>query len=160
MTADGLGRLQQTLRREQVRLDEARDYVRDQMEANEAESLGLVEAQQGLAALEERVGELEHLLASAEVIETEAGAHEAVRLGDQVVLTDLGSGRTVRVQLVSPAEAAGPLGGVVQISPDSPVGSRLEGRRVGDTFEVSLGRREVRYRVAQIGAAQTGEGEP
>jgi len=165
MTAAGLGRLQETLRREQVRLDEARDYVRDQMEANEAESLGLVEAQQQLAALEERVRELEHLLTSAEVIEPEAGAHEAVRLGDQVVLTELVSRRTVRVQLVSPAEAAGPLGDVVQISPDSPVGSRLEGRRVGDTFEVSLGQREVRYRVAQIGAAptgagQTGEGEP
>lgn len=93
------------------------------------------------------------------MIEPQAGAHEAVRLGDLVALTDLGSGRTVRVQLVSPAEAAGPLGGVVQISPDSPVGSRLEGRRVGDTFGVSLGQREVRYEVAQIGAAQLEEDE-
>ncbi|UBV45439.1 GreA/GreB family elongation factor (plasmid) [Deinococcus taeanensis] len=152
MTAGGLERLKQTLEREQVRLDEARDYVRDQMESNEAESLGLVEAQQQLAALEERVEELEHLLATAQVIEPVGGTHDVVSLGDVVLLTELGSGRTQRIQLVSTAEAAGPLGDIVQISSDSPVGSKLEGCRAGDHFTVTLRQREVHYEVTQIEA--------
>ena len=150
MTAGGLERLKQNLQRELVRLDEARDYVRDQMESNEAESLGLVEAQQQLAAIEERVEELQYLIASAQLIEPVGGAHDVVRLGDLVLLTELGSGKTRRVQLVSTAEAAGALGSMVQISSDSPVGSRLEGCRVGDTFAVSLKQGEVHYEVTQI----------
>jgi transcription elongation factor GreA len=150
MTAAGLERLKQNLQRDLLRLDEARDYVRDQMESNEAESLGLVEAQQQLAAIEERVEELQYLIASAQLIEHGSEAHDAVRLGDLVLLTELGSGKTRRVQLVSTAEAAGSLGSMVQISSDSPVGSRLEGCRVGDTFAVSLKQGEVRYQVTQI----------
>jgi transcription elongation factor GreA len=151
LTAQGFRRLQQTLGREERRLEEARDYVRDQLESNEAESLNLAEAQQQLAALEERVEELRELLDAAQVIESTAGAHATVGLGDVVVLTDLGSGQTQRVQLVSPAEVSGPLGTVVQISSDSPVGSGLAGRRVGDRFTVSLKRREVHYEVTRIG---------
>ena len=150
LTAGGLARLNRTLQREHIRLDEAREYVRDQMESNEAESLGLLEAQQQLADIEARIEELRYLLVSAQVIEAVGGAHDVVKLGDLVLLTDLGSGKTQRVQLVSPAEPAGSIGGVVQISSDSPVGSRLEGCRVGDTFAVSLRQREVRYQVTQI----------
>ncbi|KQR11262.1 hypothetical protein ASF71_20680 [Deinococcus sp. Leaf326] len=72
-----------------------------------------------------------------------------VQLGDVVLLTHLGSGKTQRVQLVTAAEAAGALGGVLQVSPDSPVGSRLQGGRVGDTITVTL-KQDVLYRIEQI----------
>lgn len=149
LTARGFERLQQTLRREQIRLDEARDYVRDQLESNEAESLNLVEAQQQLATLEERVEELQELLATAQILEAPAGTHDVVQLGDVVLLTHLGSSKTQRVQLVTAAEAAGALDGVVQVSPDSPVGSRLQGGRVGDIITVTL-KQDVLYRIEQI----------
>lgn len=149
LTAQGFARLQQTLQREQIRLDEARDYVRDQLESNEAESLNLVEAQQQLATLEDRVGALQDLLASAQILESPVGTHDVVQLGDVVLLTHLPSGKTQRVQLVSTAEAAGTLGTVVQVSPDSPVGSRLQGGRVGDTITVTL-KQDVLYRIEQI----------
>lgn len=149
LTARGFERLQETLRREQVRLEEARDYVRDQLESNEAESLNLVEAQQQLATLEERVEELQELLATAQILEAPAGTHDVVQLGDVVLLTHLCSGKTQRVQLVTAAEAAGALGGVVQVSPDSPVGSKLHGGRVGDTITVTL-KQAVLYRIEQI----------
>ena len=150
MTASGLRRLQQTLDREQRRLDEARDTVRQQLQANEAESLSLVEAQQGLAALEQQVEDLRELLESAQVIDQPNVMHDLVRLGDTVVLTDLASGKAQRVQLVSKAEAAGAIGTLVQISPDSPVGSQLEDRQVGETIRIVLKQREVQYRITEI----------
>ena len=150
VTAAGLERLKQNLQRDLVRLDEARDYVRDQMESNEAESLGLLEAQQQLATIQERVEEMQYLIASAQLIERVGGAPDVVQLGDLVLLTNLGSGKTRRVQLVSTVEGAGSLGSMMQISSDSPVGSKLEGCRVGDTFAVSLKQGEVRYQVTQI----------
>ena len=150
LTASGLRRLQQTLDREQRRLDEARDTVRQQLQANEAESLSLVEAQQGLAALEQQVEDLRELLESAQVIDQPNVMHDLVRLGDTVVLTDLASGKAQRVQLVSKAEAAGAIGTLVQISPDSPVGSQLEDRQVGETIRIVLKQREVQYRITEI----------
>ena len=150
LTASGLRRLQQTLDREQRRLDEARDTVRQQLQANEAESLGLVEAQQQLAALEQQVEDLRELLESAQIIEQPNDTHDLVRLGDTVVLTELSLGKAQRVQLVSKAEAAGATGTLVQISPNSPVGSQLEGRQVGETIRVVLEQREVQYRITEI----------
>lgn len=150
LTASGLRRLQQTFDREQRRLDEARDTVRQQLQANEAESLSLVEAQQQLAALEQQVEDLRELLESAQVIEQPNGAHDVVQLGDTVVLTEPASGKAQRVQLVSKAEAAGATSTLVQISPDSPVGSQLEGRQVGETIRVVLKQREVQYRITKI----------
>lgn len=120
------------------------------MEANEAESLGLVEAQQHFSAVEERIAELTSLLEGAVVITREGGAHDRVELGDQVVLKDLASGRELTAQLVSAAEAGAAVQGVAQISADSPVGRQLEGCQIGDTFEVTVGKRPVRYQVQQI----------
>ncbi|MFB9991295.1 GreA/GreB family elongation factor [Deinococcus oregonensis] len=152
VTAAGLKRLQQSLEREQERLEEARAYVRDQMEANEAENLGLVEAQQQLSAVEERIEELKNILDGAQVISQEGGQHDRVQLGDHVLLKDLQSGRELRAQLVSPVEVAPAVQGVVQISSDSPVGRKLEGSQAGDTFEVTVGRRQVQYQVQSIEA--------
>lgn len=152
VTAAGLKRLQQSLEREQERLEEARAYVRDQMEANEAENLGLVEAQQQLSAVEERIEELRNILDGAQVISQEGGQHDRVQLGDHVLLKDIQSGRELRAQLVSPVEVAPAVQGVVQISSDSPVGRKLEGAQAGDTFEVTVGRRQVQYQVQTIEA--------
>ncbi|KQR24855.1 hypothetical protein ASF71_19295 [Deinococcus sp. Leaf326] len=95
--------------------------------------------------------ELQELLATAQILEAPVGTHDVVQLGDVVLLTHLGSGKTQRVQLVTAAEAAGALGGVVQVSPDSPVGSKLQGGRVGNTITVSL-KQDVLYRIEQIEA--------
>jgi transcription elongation factor GreA len=150
ITAAGWKRLQQSLEREQVRLEEARAYVRDQMEANEAENLGLAEAQQQLAAVEERLEELRRVLDTAQIIPLEGGQHDGVALGDHVLLKDLQSGRELRAQLVSPVEIAPAVEGVIQISSASPVGRHLEGAQIGDTFEVTVGRRQVQYQVHSI----------
>jgi len=150
LTQDGYRRLEQQLERQRVRMDEAREYVRDQMEANEAENLGLVEAQEQLATLEKQVAELEDLLANAQIITQDASEQGQVVLGSTAVLTDLASGRTLRVRLVSPFEAGGVIDGVTQITQASPVGAQLEGRRKGDTFQVQIGARTMQYQVTEL----------
>ncbi|WP_083847430.1 GreA/GreB family elongation factor [Deinococcus gobiensis] len=84
------------------------------------------------------------------MLEHPSGAHDVVQFGDTIILTDLASGKAQRVQLVSKVEAAGAIGTLVQISPDSPVGAQLEGRQVGETIRVVLKQREVQYRITEI----------
>ena len=148
LTPAGIERLRQALNREYDRLDDARLVVREQLEANEQESLGLVEAQQHLIAVEARIAELEETLAQAEVIPNESG--DRVVLGCSVVLRDVRSGHELHVQLVSPAEVNLPGVGVTRVSSDSPVGAGLLGREVGEAFTVTSGRREVTYVVLNV----------
>jgi len=150
LTQDGYQRLEQQLERQRVRMNEAREYVRDQMEANEAENLGLVEAQEQLAVLEKQVAELEDLLANAQIITQDASTQGRIGLGSTALLTDLASGRTLRVRLVSPFEAGGVIDGVTQITQASPVGAQLEGRQKGDTFQVQIGARTMHYQITEL----------
>jgi len=150
LTPDGYRRLEQQLERQRIRMDEARDVVREQMEANEAENLGLLEAQQQLAALEQQVAELNDLLAQAEVIGQDASEQGRVTLGVTALLTDVTSGRTLRVRLVSPMEVGGVIDGVTHVTQASPVGAQLEGRRVGETFQVQVGRRTIQYQITEL----------
>lgn len=124
------------------------------MEAKESESLGLVEAQQQLAALEEQVVALEHLLADAEIVSQDASKQGQVVLGTTALLTDLTSGRTLHVRLVSPLEAGIVIDGITQITQDSPVGAQLEGRRMGETFQVKIGARTMQYQVTELELSQ------
>ncbi|AFZ67682.1 transcription elongation factor [Deinococcus peraridilitoris DSM 19664] len=149
LTREGYERLERALQREQERLDEARRVVREQLEANENESLGLVEAQQHLMTIEVRIEELEDILARSSVVTVDEAA-DGCALGATVVLLDLQGQREMRVQLVSAAEASVPGGAVPKISSSSPVGVQLLGRSVGDSFEVALGARRVHYTVKSI----------
>lgn len=150
LTPAGVERLRQALNREYARLDDARLVVREQLEANEQESLGLVEAQEHLIAIEARIAELEEVLARAVVLTDSAEDH--VTLGCMVVLRDVTTGHELHVQLVSPAEVNLPGGSITRVSSDSPVGATLLGRKVGEAFSVTTGRREVTYVVRQISA--------
>ncbi|ADV67370.1 GreA/GreB family elongation factor [Deinococcus maricopensis] len=148
VTAAGLQRLQGSLDRERERAEEARRVLREQMEANEAESLGLTEAQQHLAAIEARIEELEGMIADAEVLP--ASTSDAVALGSTLTLLNVENGQVRRVRLVSPVEATGSVDGVALISTQSPVGAALLGRRVGETFSVRLGGRTAEYQVRSL----------
>lgn len=150
LTQDGYQRLHQQLERDRVRMDEARDVVREQMEANEAENLGLVEAQQHLATLEQQVSELDDLLTHAEVIGQHVAERDRVGLGTIASLTDLASGRILRVRLISPLEMGGVIDEIAHVTQDSPVGIQLEGRRAGETFEVCVGSKTTQYQVSEL----------
>ncbi|MFC4452303.1 GreA/GreB family elongation factor [Deinococcus sonorensis] len=150
LTPRGYQRLQQDHQHVCEQIEEARATVREQMEANEAESLGLVEAQERLAALEAQAAQLELLLDEAQVLDPADVPKDQVVLGSVALLTDVASGRSIRVRLVSPVEGAGVVDGVTLVSSASPVGAQLEGRRVGESFQVRLGSRDVQYTVTSL----------
>ena len=84
--------------------------------------------EQGL--LEARIRTLRHRLDSAEIVEE--GAGDEVGIGSVVELTDeSGESLTVEVSAV---------GGDGTVSPTSPLGSALLGRKPGDTVEVQAPR--------------------
>ena len=77
--------------------------------------------------LETRISELEHILASSQVIK-KAKADGTVKLGSVVKLRNK-DGKTKQFQIVGTMEAD-PLSG--KVSDESPIGSALMGQKIGD----------------------------
>jgi len=80
--------------------------------------------------LENRIGELEHILQNVQVIK-KPKANGTVRLGSTVKLKD---GKMLEFQVVGTIEAD-PLHG--KVSDESPIGKALLGKKVGDKVELN-----------------------
>jgi transcription elongation factor GreA len=85
------------------------------------------------ARLEARIAELEHLLATAQVIDLDQAPTDAVSLGSLVHLA-ASDGRTYHYTLVGSYEADPAAG---RISNESPVGKALLGRKAGEQVMVA-----------------------
>lgn len=88
-------------------------------------------ARQDQAMLEKRIGELEDTLRNAEIMEDNGNSDGIVGIGRTVTVDFDGTEEIYRI--VGPAEAQ-PMKN--EISDESPIGSQLKGKKVGDTFEV------------------------
>ena len=151
LTREGYERLARALEQEQVRLAEATRIVQEQLEnAADYEDSGLEDAKREKMTIEARIDELEDTLARAIVMEDHNGDEGRAALGAIIVLFDENSKREMRVQLVSAPEASVLGGDLPKISDDSPVGTALIGRKVGETFVVNLGARQAKYKVKSI----------
>ncbi|AFZ68595.1 GreA/GreB family elongation factor [Deinococcus peraridilitoris] len=151
LTREGYERLQKALQHEQERLAEATRIVQEQMEtAADYEDTGLEDAKREKMNIEARIDELEDTLARAMVMADHEADTGKAALGAIVVLLDENSKREMRVQLVSAPEASVLGGGLPKISDDSPVGTQLMGRKVGESFVVNLGQRQAKYKVKSI----------
>ncbi|BDP41114.1 transcription elongation factor [Deinococcus aetherius] len=153
MTAEGYRRLEETLQKERERREAATETIaalRD--DTSDIEDRNLEASQIDLPSMDARIFELEDILARAVVVESLPGEEGRVGLGSVVVLQDEEHGREMQVQLVSPVEVTALEGGVTQVSEDSPVGKALMGRQVGESFEVEVGDRHVRYTVKSVGS--------
>ncbi|HVO86540.1 MAG TPA: transcription elongation factor GreA [Candidatus Binatia bacterium] len=89
--------------------------------------------------LENRIGELEHILQNVQIIKKPKSNGE-VRLGSIVKLKD---GKTLQFQVVGTMEAD-PLNG--KVSDESPIGKSLLGKKVGDKIEL----KGVSYKIISI----------
>ena len=89
--------------------------------------------------LESRIRRLRDRLDRAVVVDEEAAASGVVGIGSTVVVED-DQGEPLEVQISS-------VGGV---SPDSPLGSALLGRKVGDEVDVHAPKRSWRARIVSI----------
>jgi transcription elongation factor GreA len=94
--------------------------------------------EQGL--LERRIAILRHRLDHAKIVE--AAAAGVVGIGSRVVVEDE-SGKRIDVELSA-------AGGAGTISPSSPLGSAIFGKRLGDTVEVAAPRGRWRATVVEI----------
>lgn len=120
------------------KLADARDFG-DLSENAEYDS---AREEQGL--LETRVAEIEDILLNADIIK--GGSKTKVTLGSKVELKT--GKKNVIYTVVGPVEAD-PLSG--KISNESPIGSSLFGKKVGDTAVITTPKGSVTYEIASIG---------
>jgi transcription elongation factor GreA len=126
---DELDYLRNTKRQEVAnRLREAMEGGEDFIENAEYEA-----AKNEQSFVEGRIGELEHLLATARVIEEERVDKELVQIGLTVTIRAEGSEEGETYTIVGAAEADPAEG---RISNESPLGKALLGHRVGDRVQV------------------------
>jgi transcription elongation factor GreA len=93
--------------------------------------------EQGL--LERRIAMLRDRLNRAVIVDEDAGASDVVGIGSKVEIEDEG-GETLQLEISS----------VDGVSPDSPVGRALLGRKVGEEVEVEAPRGAWRARIVSI----------
>ena len=136
--------LRQVERQEVIRsIEEARAHG-DITENAEYEA-----AKERQAFLEGRIGELEHKIACADVIDPSQVNTDRVMFGCTVVLQNLNTDEEVRYQLVGPEESDIGQG---RISVSSPLGRAMIQREVGDEIVVNAPGGVRRYELVDISA--------
>jgi transcription elongation factor GreA len=146
LTPQGLERLRAELEGCKHRLQAMVEHLKQLRGSGEnlGESSEFIAIKAEQALLEQRARRLEALLDRAHVLQPGELCPITADIGAEVVLEELGSGRQLTIQLVSPAESD------VEnrkISTESPVGQALRGCRPGDTIEVATPTGRVRYKV-------------
>jgi transcription elongation factor GreA len=97
--------------------------------------------EQGL--LETRIAEIEDIINNADIIK--GGRKNVIDLGSKVELTT--DGKTVTYTIVGSVEA-NPLEG--KISNESPIGTALFGKKVGDDATITTPKGSITYKIAEI----------
>ncbi len=144
---DELNRLRTTGREEVAeRLHRAFEDGQDDDFVDNAE---LEAARNAQSFLEGRIQELEDILNNYEIIEeNHDDAHDFVRVGDWVTVTEMGYDEEERYHLVGPAEADPAEG---RISNESPLGKALLGSKIGDVVRINAPRGVTEFEVLKIG---------
>ena len=144
LTTDGKAELEKELselknRRTEIaeKIANARDY------GDLSENAEYDAAREEQAQLESRVSELEEILQNADIIKV-SKSNGSIQVGSTV---DLKNGKNVTYQIVGPVEAD-PLEG--KISNESPIGSALMGKKVGDKVTIKTPKADVTYEVVAI----------
>ena len=94
-----------------------------------------------------RMQELEHKIATANVVDTSKISHDHISFGATVTLLDLETDEEKTYTLVGPEEADIKLG---KISIHSPIGKALIRKELGDTVVVKAPAKTIEYEVLEI----------
>ena len=97
--------------------------------------------------MEGRIAQVEHWIASAEVIDVSRQSGDRVVFGATVTLADSDSGDEVRYRIVGELEASLKEG---KISVTSPIARALIGRSEGDTVRVTTPGGSKEYEIVQV----------
>jgi len=96
---------------------------------------------------EKKIFELEHTLATSQILDDTHMAKDEVLIGATVRLKDIKSGGELEYMLVAEEEADYSQG---KISVSSPVGSGLLSLKVGDTAEIKVPAGVLKYKILEI----------
>jgi transcription elongation factor GreA len=110
-----------------------------------AENAEYSSARQEQEKAENRIGEIENILANVEVIKAPKGDSK-VQLGSTVKLKG-DNGKTKEFQVVGTVEAD-PLNG--KISDESPIGMALIGKKLGESVEIKTPAETASYKITDI----------
>jgi len=97
--------------------------------------------------IETRIEEIDKILRNAEVVDSEDIDKNAVNIGCTVKLLDLEYDETLDYKIVGSTEADSLKG---KISNESPVGSKLIGKTVGDMIKVETPAGKYEYKILEI----------
>lgn len=144
LTKEGVAELQAELaelKNKLVEVIESIKIARDQGDLSEnAEYHAAKEEQE---RVDNRIAEIEHILANAEVVAKRAKS--SVSIGSTVILKN--GGKPVTYHIVDSVEAD-PL--EAKISDESPIGKALLGKKVGEKVEINLPAGVKKYEIKEI----------
>ena len=104
------------------------------------------EAMNDQAKLEARIGEIEHILKNAKVLDVESLSNEHVHIGSTLKITDK-KRKSYTYSIVGFAQADPAVG---KISDESPVGKALIGHKVGEKVTVETPAGVMEFKIAEI----------
>lgn len=146
MTKEGIKELQDELDQLVGRRSEIAESIKSAREQGDlTENAEYHAAKDAHERNESRISELEHILANTEVI-SKPRSGKQVRLGSKVKLKTK-AGKAKEFQVVGTVEAD-PLEG--KISDESPIGSELMGKVVGDSIEIKNATETHTYKITDI----------
>lgn len=96
---------------------------------------------------EAKIAQLEEIIMSARVVDTKNIDTSKVSILSKVVVTNLGTKKTIEYQIVSEKEADLKAG---KISSSSPIGKGLLGKQPGDTAEITVPSGVLKFKVISI----------
>jgi len=149
LTRSGYERLRKELEQLYQRRIQLIEEVRETgAEGDLSENAGLDAAKRSLGSVEARIKQLERQFMDAEIIEQD-GEPEKVDVGVIVTLEDIDTSEIVRYRIAESVEInlSDP---IKTATPNSPLGSLLKGKRVGDEVLVSLKTKTQRMRVVDL----------
>lgn len=124
-----------------ARIQEAREF------GDLSENAEYDAAKEAQAETEQRIAELENMLRTAKVVGDDDLADDVAGIGRKVTVKNILTNEEEAYTIVGITEAD-PFSG--KISKDSPVGSNLDGHKVGDLVEFTTPGGDVKYEVMKI----------
>jgi transcription elongation factor GreA len=148
ITRAGYGQLKRELDKlENVEaIEMAERMVEVQGEAAFSEDSAFIDAMKEKNYLDERIGRLKSIIATATIIDDDPDP-ETASPGDRVIVKDLDTKEELTFDLLGGVEVAHGRRGV---SIASPVGKALLGKRVGDQIEVQVPDGVSRYKIVRM----------
>ena len=147
MTKEGLQALEEELKelKEHKRYEIAQKIKEAREQGDLSENAEYDAAKDEQRDIEARIDELEGILKNAEVIEEYVG--DAVNIGTSVLVLDIELDEEHELKLVGSTEADSLNG---KISNESPLGSALIGKKIGDTVKVETEFGAFDYKILNI----------